>query len=229
MCPALHIPAVAHPTPESAHRSRTLLHAPRVCGPLAELPAAPLRARREKIYHRRWKGQLWGVWAACGALMRHGRCGLRRCLARVWGLPKKRSCLGFFFSGSGANCVVRVCPRPFPNSPLSAGMRAVRYGPLDGTSCPPLLTGSRPRPRFKARSRRPVPPPTHCRYGLRALLAAQFLVHSPSTRHPPHAHPNPRTLLRRACTPLSIVLLVAGLDAVSRFRIGMVDGVWLSC
>ena len=60
----------------------------------------------------------------------------------VWGLPKKRSCLGFFFSGSGANCVVRVCPRPFPNSPLSAGMRAVRYGPLDGTSCPPLLVCS---------------------------------------------------------------------------------------
>uniref|UniRef100_A0A7S4IMY5 Uncharacterized protein n=1 Tax=Prymnesium polylepis TaxID=72548 RepID=A0A7S4IMY5_9EUKA len=81
-------------------------------------------------------------WAAYRALLMGRLCvtGDAACGVawHVWGLPKKRSCLGFFFSGSGANCVVRVCPRPFPNSPLSAGMRAVRYGPLDGTSCPPL-------------------------------------------------------------------------------------------
>ena len=103
VCPALlHIAALCgcglRATPESAHRSRTLVHAPRVCGPLAELPAAPLRARREKIYHRRWKGQLWGLWAACGAQMRHGRCGLRRCLARV-GSAKKKVVFGIFFLG----------------------------------------------------------------------------------------------------------------------------------
>eukprot|EP00966_Prymnesium_polylepis_P160179 3703137-Prymnesium_polylepis.1 len=72
--------------------------------------------------------------------MRHGRSGLRHCLARV-GSAKKKSCLGFVFSGSGANCVVRVYPRPFPNSPLSAGMRAVWYDPLDGTSRSPPTRG----------------------------------------------------------------------------------------
>ena len=129
-------------TPESAALPHTLAR----CVPVAEASLAPLRGRREGFTTGAGKGSCGACGPRVGRLCVTGdaACGVAW---HVWGLPKKRSCLGFFFSGSGANCVVRVCPRPFPNSPLSAGMRAVRYGPLDGTSCPPLDKAHRHRRR----------------------------------------------------------------------------------